>query len=171
MTTTNQEEAQRKIYQLNNAELENWGKIRSGPVAPNTGVFYEDPYKSWSGPCGYAEEMENYFVENVPVNESIKKSHNEWVSNRRAWSGVSKYLQESIPIVTDWRGIRLPQPTPQSCNRAELTEYGPADYMYFVGSQTERLYDVVQTPKEMAGYYRESTAPGAGVVSYSLYGF
>ena len=94
--------------------------------------------------------------------KQLRKSHYEWVDNRRAWSGVSKYLQESIEPVVNWRGIRLPEPTPQNCNRAELTEYGPADFTYFVTQQRLRTGDPVVNPKEMAGCFRSSIGLGTG---------
>lgn len=168
--TTCMENAKRTEILLQDSELQNWGRTRAGPIG-DTAFYFSDPYHGFNGPCGYNDDMNSTFVnQDAPVNDSIRQSHFEWVENRRAWSGTSKYLQEGVPIVTDFRGIRWPQPTPQSCNRAELTEYGPADYMYFVGSQMQRLYDVVEDPKEMAGYYRPSV-PSAGQVDFSLYGF
>ena len=167
-----QQEINKRENALNSAELQNWGPARSGTENDYSFSIGSDPWEGRNGTCGYGEEMDKLYVENAPVNEEIVKSHREWVDNRRAWSGVSKYLQESIPVVTDWRGIRLPQPTPQSCSRAELTEYGPADFTYFVGTQTKKLYDPVLNPQEMAGMFRQNSVENGGCTSgFSMYGF
>ena len=75
--------------------------------------------------------MEDTYWNDMPIDSEIIKSHRAWVSNRRQWSGTSKYLQENIEPTVDWIGIKPggigpPEPVPQNCARAQLTEYGPA---------------------------------------------
>lgn len=151
----------------------NWGRAKGGNSWDYLFYVDHDPYESQGGPCGYGEELWNRFVnEDAPINTAIRESHDEWVSNRRAWSGVSKYLQDSIPVVVDWRGIRTPEPTPQSCNRAELTEYGPADLEYWVTETRKRTGNPVISPKEMGGCFRQAgTGVGCSNLPFSLYGF
>ena len=157
------EEIQKKRVALQESELSSWGRVREGPMSYDYSFYTTaDPYEN-GGPCNYGGEMWNRFVnEDAPVNEEIRKSHFEWVDNRRAWSGVSKYLQESIEPVVNWRGIRLPDVVPQNCNRAELTEYGPADFTYFITQNRLKTGNPIVDPKEMAGCYRSSIGLGTG---------
>lgn len=170
------EKLQRDKARLAEQELWNYGLNRpSNLVEAYVHTTPADPYEDQGNPCGYGEHLWNQFInEDAPINSEIRQSHNEWVSNRRAWSGVSKYLQSDIETVLDWRGIRTPEPVPQNCNRAELTEYGPADLYEWITETRKRTGNPVDTPKEMGGCFRESTE-GVGVgcapVGFSLYGF
>ena len=109
--------------------------------------------------------------DDMPIDAEIIKSHRTWVNNRRQWSGVSKYLQESIEPTVNWIGIKPggigpPEPVPQSCSRAELTEYGPADFSQFITQERRRCGNPVVKPSEMDHSYQ----PG-GVGNFSMYGF
>ena len=116
---------------LQEAERQNWGPSTLDVLKSAVPVLDYDPYEGKDGPCGYGQEMDKLYWEDMPIDTEIINSHKSWVSNRRQWSGVSKYLQESIEPTVDWRGIKSgmrgpPEPIPQNCSRAELTEYGPA---------------------------------------------
>lgn len=111
-----------------------------------------DPFEGTDTPCSYGQLLDKYYWEDAPIDSQTRKSHLDWVNNRKEWSGTSRYKQETIElsIPSGWRGIRLPEPVPQSCDRAELTEYGPADLATFVTQQRRRCGDPVLAPKEMA---------------------
>lgn len=140
---------------LQEAERQNWGPSNSGTIKDIVPVLNIDPYEGRDGPCAYGQQTDNIYWEDMPIDSEIVKSHREWVSNRRQWSGVSKYLQESIEPTPHWIGIKPggigpPEPVPQNCSRAELTEYGPADYEQFITSQRRRCGQPVTRPSEMA---------------------
>lgn len=182
--TSHSEDRQRKENLINDAEFQSWGPVREGGMMDYVFSHSYDPWEGYDGPCGYNSHMRNLFVNAAPVNDSIVQSHMEWVDNNKPWSGTSANMQLAPVPVLNWRGLRLPQPVPQSCNRAELTEYGPGDLTYFVGSQVKKCDNPVLNPQEMAGMGRAQAlgealgltdaqvmVQAAGLLPFSLYGF
>ena len=152
---------------LKDAERQNWGPSSSGTIKDLNPIMNVDPWEGRDGSCAYGAEMDKIYWEDLPIDSEILKSHRQWVSNRGQWSGTSKYLQESIEPTVDWRGIKPggrgpPEPIPQSCARAEITEYGPSDFATFVTQERRRCGDPVLRPLEMEHF----DAP-----PFSYYGF
>lgn len=135
---------------LKQAESETWGGERT--VFDFQPLLRVDPYEGSDTPCAYGQLVDQYYWENVPIDAATRKSHLDWVNNRELWSGTARYKQETIEFQppSGWLGIRLPEPVPQSCSRAELTEYGPADFVTFVTEQRKKCGQPVLNPKEMA---------------------
>lgn len=106
--------------------------------------------------CAYGERLDKLYWEDAPIDAQARKSHSDWVNNRKEWSGTSRFKQETIEVSvpSGWRGIRLPEPVPQSCDRAELTEYGPADFAGFVTEQRKRCGAPVISATGMANVQR-----------------
>jgi len=145
---------------LQDAEKQNWGPSHHGPL------FDVNPWEGKDA-CGYGTEMDQTYWNDMPIDSEIMESHKAWVSNRKEWSGTSKYLQESIEPTVDWIGIKPggigpPEPVPQSCNREQLTEYGPSDFSTFITQQRRRCGNPVVKPSEMAN---------EGALPFSYYGF
>ena len=143
---------------LREAERQNWGANRSGVIDDTIPLYNNGPYVGGTDKS-YWEEM--------PIDNEIVKSHNEWVANRRKMAGVSRYKPESIEPTTNWVGLKpggicMPEPVPQRSNRAELTEYGPADFQQNITSQRLRCGKPVTRPSEMANSH---------ALPFNFYGF
>ena len=130
------------------------------PYAAN--FFDQNPWEGHNGPCAYGERADKLLWEDMPIDPLITKSHRDWVANRQQWSATSTYLPESIEPTLNWRGLRLPEPVPQSCARGELTEYGPADLNIFVTTQRRKCGNPVLAPQEQAHDFK---------LPFSAYGF
>ena len=111
-----------------------------------------DPYNGQDTPCNYGSQVDKYYWEDSPITTQARQSHLDWVNNRKEWSGTARYKQETIEVSvpSGWQGIRLPEPVPQSCDRAELTEYGPADFATFVTEQRKKCGNPVLSASVMA---------------------
>ena len=153
---------------LRSAEIANFGNPVDDIMQRVPAMASYQPWEGRDGPCGYGEEVDKIYWEDMPIDSEIIESHNNWVNNRRQWSGTSKYLQESIEPTVDWIGIKPggigpPEPIPQNCGRAEITEYGPADFETFITQQRRKCGNPIINPMEMAAEYRSN--------SFSSYGF
>ena len=87
---------------LRRAEISNFGNPVDDIMKRVPAMASYQPWEGRDGPCGYGEEVDKIYWEDMPIDSEIIESHNNWVNNRRQWSGTSKYLQESIEPTVDW---------------------------------------------------------------------
>ena len=155
---------------LREAERAAWG-VAADPIGQMPTLLSADPFEGWGGgACTnvYTDAMNKLTWEDMPLDAEIVDSHRAWVDNRRTWSGISKYLQESLEPVPDWIGIKPggigpPEPVPQYCGRAELTSWGPSDFVGFVTTQRRRCGNPIVSPEQMVTC--------SGTNGFAMYGF
>lgn len=138
---------------LKRAEMEAMGT--DATIFDYEPLLQVEPYEGASGgdtPCNYGSQVDRRYWQDAPIDAQSRKSHLDWVNNRREWSGTARYKQEAIEVVvpSGWRGLRPPEPVPQSCDRGELTEYGPADFAEFVTSHRKKCDNPVLSARAMA---------------------
>jgi hypothetical protein len=136
------------------AKLELWdqpGEGTLGDYEPIMGVDELGGYAT-NGGCGYGQKLNDQLAEYQPVDPRILKSHNEWVAQKRRWTGTSTRKAESIEVSIPWIGVRgHPEPVPVSCNAQQIPDYGPADFEPYIRDSRRRCGNPVDTAAEMSG--------------------
>jgi len=154
---------------LNEAQQQAWGLERE--------LGFSEDNNPWNGTaCDnvYSHAIWDNFLHNAPLDNQIVKSHQAWVSNTRAWNGVSTKLQAPIEQVPNYWGLSRVglnvEPVPQNPNSASLTQMTPTDLLQFVDPVRRRTGDPVISPCEMNHCVKTGVANYCPL-PFSMYGF